>query len=81
MLNFIEWCKSKNLAIEGYSAKPAMKKAEKAKYKDMMSGDSHPQEKELDDYKGHIANNGTVEPFEVKKGSGKLKQDNMKAKK
>jgi len=81
MIDFIEWCKTNNVTLEGCAAKPAAKKAEKAKYKDVVSGDNHEFKDELDDYKGHIANNGTVDPFEVKKGSGKLKQDNMKKKK
>lgn len=65
--NFIEWCKANNLEFKVFEEKAAMKKATKIKYKDKMSGKALPVAKELDDYKGHIGNNGTVEPFEIKK--------------
>jgi hypothetical protein len=82
MVNFIEWCNSNKLEIpvfeakavaSGKAAKAPTKGAEKSKYKDKVSGNNHEFKDELDDYKGHIANNGTVEPFEIKKGKSKKK--------
>ena len=71
--NFIEWCKANNFEIPVFEEKAAMKKATKVKYTDKMSGKPVQFAKQLDDYKGHIGNNGTVEPFELKKKSSKNK--------
>ena len=64
MHNFHEWCKSKKLEIPVFEAKIC--KGAKAKHQEKLSGKVHAMEKELDDYEGHMACNGTVDPFKIK---------------
>ena len=78
MMNFIEWCKQKGLALEasGSCTEPVRgatkvpgEKGDTNKY----SGNVRKMHKDLSsDYKGNFKDNGTVEPFEVvHKGGGK----------
>jgi len=72
MLSFVDWCKANDLPLfTEESAKAPMRGAKKVSYKDKVDGARAGQE-DLDDYEGHKADNGTVEPFKLKgKGKGK----------
>ena len=82
--NFVEWCKDKGLVetsadgtvhfkealkppVKG-TMKDPMKSGKKASgYKDKVDGGRDGKD-DLEDYEGHMADNGTVDPFKLKKG-------------
>lgn len=73
MLNFIEWCKEKGLTIEANHTEP-VRKGKKVADPNKYSGKVRKTINDLgSDYKGHMAQNGTVDPYTNKgaKGSGK----------
>lgn len=73
MLNFIEWCKDKGLTLEACHKEP-VKAGKKVADPNKYSGKVRKTVDDLSgDYKGHMAHNGTVDPYMEKgaKGSGK----------
>lgn len=70
--NFIEWCQQNGLRLEATHKEP-IRKGKKVADPNKYSGKVHKTTSDLsNDYKGHYAMNGTVDPYEVKPGkSGK----------
>ena len=70
--DFYEWCKENNLTnvLEGNHKDP-VRSSKKAPYKEKIAGPRDQRDDLSSDYKGHIAMNGTVEPYKVvAKGKG-----------
>lgn len=70
--DFYEWCKENNLDLSLESThKEPVRGMKKAPNKDKFNGPRDQRDDLSADYKGHVAMNGTVEPYKVvAKGKG-----------
>lgn len=76
MKNFIEWCVEKGLSLEANHTEP-VRKGKKVADPNKYSGKARKTTDDLsNDYKSFWADNGTVDPFNVKGGKhGKASAD------
>jgi hypothetical protein len=72
--DFYEWCQENNINLTAESChgpKSPTRGMKKAKGSDMIDGPRNGKDDLSGDYKGHVAMNGTVEPYKVvAKGKG-----------
>lgn len=70
--DFYEWCQENNINLNVESTTKAPTRGmKKAKGSDMIDGPRNGKDDLSADYKGHVAMNGTVEPYKVvAKGKG-----------
>lgn len=71
MEDFIQWCEKHNLTEVVYGKKAPMEAGKKADHEEEIKGGRDGRNDLSADYKGHMARNGTVAPFEVTKGHKK----------
>ena len=64
MKNFIEWCKENKLNLESCCKSP-VHSGKKVTDKEEYSGKVRKFKDDLEDYPGHMADNGTVDPFKI----------------
>lgn len=73
MRDFITWCEDNDLAEIVCGKKLTSTSGKKADHKEKVSGGRDGCDDLSKDYKGHMAQNGTVEPCEVAKKKKKAK--------
>lgn len=71
MIDFKQWCEANNLSEVVYGKKAPMEAGKKANHEEEINGGRDGRKDLSADYKGNMARNGTVAPFELKKGHKK----------